>query len=213
MFPRRFLIVDDHGIVRDALRDLLHSAYAGCIVEEARSYSEAMTALGTSVWDLVLLDLSLPDRSGLEWLVDSRERRGRTPVLVLSMYPEEAFGVRALRLGISGYLHKAAGKDAILRAVQDVLDGRRHVTSAMSQILLRHVQSPEDRPRHELLSERELQVMRAVALGQSMKTISVALGLSVKTVSTYRTRILAKLGVRSNAAMIVYCFKHGLIEP
>ena len=213
MFPRRFLVVDDHGIVRDALCDLLRSTYPGCIVGEARSYAEAMTALSASVWDLVLLDLSLPDRSGLEWLADSRKRRGRAAVLVLTMYPEEAFGVRALRLGVSGYLHKAAGKETILRAVQDVLEGRRHVTPALAQTLLRHVQSPEDRPRHELLSERELQTLRAIAQGRSMKTISTALGLSVKTISTYRSRILAKLNLESNAAMIAYCFRHGLIDP
>jgi two-component system, NarL family, invasion response regulator UvrY len=210
--PRRFLIVDDHGIIRDALRDSLRRAYPGCMVEEAVSYPEAMAALCRHPWDLVLLDLNLPGRGGLELLWDSREQRGRTPVLVLTMYSEDAFGVRALRLGASGYLQKGAGQAAILGAVEDLLAGRRHVPPALAQTLLRYVQSPEDRPRHELLSERELQVMRCIARGQSMKMIGNNLNLSVKTISTYRSRILQKLGVHSNAEMIGYCFKHELVE-
>lgn len=210
--PKRFLLVEDHGIVRDALRDCLSVAYPGCEIHEATNYPEGLAAISKPIWDLVILDLSLPGRGGLELLWDSRDQRGRVPVLVFTMYSEDAFGVRALRLGASGYLHKAAGKEAILGAVQDLLAGRRHVPPALAQTLLRFVQSPEDRPKHELLSERELQVMRCIALGQSMKVIGNNLNLSVKTISTYRSRILQKLGVQSNAEMIGYCFKHELVQ-
>lgn len=208
----RVLIADDHGIVHHGLRDLLASRLGEVSVSEAKDAAEATSLAINADWDLVLLDINLPGRSGLEVLEETKRLRPKTPVLVLTSYSEDQFALRAFKLGASGYLTKQSAPDELITAVRCILDGGKSVTSSLAQRLASSVSATNPDPPHEALSPRELQVLRLVALGKSMKEIAEEMTLSEKTIATYRTRISQKTGLKSNVEIARYALKQGLVE-
>ena len=208
----RVLIADDQRMDRHGLRDLLASRLGEVSVSEAKDAAEATSLAINADWDLVLLDINLPGRSGLEVLEETKRLRPKTPVLVLTSYSEDQFALRALKLGASGYLTKQSAPDELITAVRCILDGGKYVTSSLAQRLASSVSATNPDPPHEALSPRELQVLRLVALGKSMKEIAEEMTLSEKTIATYRTRISQKTGLKSNVEIARYALKQGLVE-
>jgi DNA-binding NarL/FixJ family response regulator len=208
----RMLVVDDHEVVRRGTRQVLAEGFPGAAFGEAATAADALALLTAERWDLLLLDINLPGRSGLEVLEDVRRLWPRLPVLVLSAYPEEEFAVRCLRLGASGYLTKSSAADELVAAVRKALDGGKYVTAALAERLASVLGGGVRGEPHESLSGRELQVVRLVATGRSMKEIAAELHLSEKTIATYRARIAEKLGVSTNVELTRYALQHKLVE-
>lgn len=207
------LICDDHALIREGLKRVLLDTGTATSIGEAASAAEAMTALRRDTWDIVLLDLNLGGgRSGLDVLKDMKAERPRLPVLVLSMYPEEQFALRAFRAGASGYLNKNLTTKTLNEAIRQVLTDGQYVSPKVAAQLVHAVQQPEGQPPHAKLSDREDQVLRLIGAGRTVGEIGTKLGLSVKTVSTYRTIVLQKLGLENNAQLMHYAQQHGLHE-
>ncbi len=208
----RVLIVDDHQIVRRGLLELFTEGYPDLQVGEAENSHIALELLTTQDWDLVLVDINIPGRGGLEVLAETKRLRPQTPVLVLSAYPEEEFAVRSLKLGASGYLNKSLASDEILVAAKKVLAGGKYVTASLAEKLASSLGAPVPQAPHDILSSRELQVLRLVASGSTIKKIADEIALSEKTVGTYRARIAKKLGLHSNVELTRYALKHRLVD-
>jgi two-component system, NarL family, invasion response regulator UvrY len=206
----RIMLVDDHPIVRRGVRDILVDAFPGATVEEVGSGADAVSLAGAHNWDVAILDLTLPDGSGLDVLKRLRQLQPRVPVLILSMHAPEHFARRAILAGASGYLTKDTADTELVTAVTQLLQGGRYFGPEVMQgvVLSMHPDSP-DRP-HERLSDREYQVLRMIGHGKTVSEIASELTLSVKTVSTYRTRVLEKMGMRTNAELTRYAVQHGL---
>ena len=208
----RILIVDDHAVVRQGLKQILEVAIAGPVFGEAANGEEAARMVEEADWDAVILDLSLPGKSGLEALKELRRARPRLPVLVLSMYPEEQFAVRVLRAGAAGYLPKKTTAADLVAAVRSVVAGRRYVSPSLAERLAGEIALAPGRAPHELLSDREFQVLRLLASGKTVTASADELGLSVATVSTYRARILEKMGMRENYDLVQYAIVNRLFD-
>ena len=208
----RILLVDDHAILRSGLRKILEEAFGGLHVGEAGTAEEALKRAHEEPWDILVLDISLPGRSGLDILPELCEIRPRMPVIVLSMYGEEQFAIRALRAGASAYLTKEHAADELIHAIHTVLSGRRFISASLAQQLASHIASDREGAPHELLSAREFEVLRLIASAKGLTEIADQLGLSVKTVSTYRSRILEKMRMGSNAELMQYALRHGLVD-
>jgi DNA-binding NarL/FixJ family response regulator len=209
--PTRILLADDHAIVRRGVRHLLAETFRDAIFGEAATAEEALEMLWKEPWSLVLLDISMPGRSGLDVLRDLKDARPATPVLVLSMHAEEQFALRVLKGGASGYVTKDSLEEDLARAVEKVLAGGRDLSGALAERLAA-VLSGVDQVPHEGLSDREVQVMRMLARGRSLKEIAGQLSLSVNTISTYRLRLLEKMNLRTNADLVQYAIRHGLMD-
>lgn len=207
----KVLIADDHNVVREGLKHILESRHGPVTFGDARDGAEAMELVWKQVWDLVLLDIHMPGRDGFEVLREIKKERPRTPVLMLSGSSEEEYAMRALRDGASGFIGKNAPETDFLQAVSEALAGRRYLTPAVAQRLAREVAMPADKPVQEKLSPREYQVMKMLATGRTVKEVAAELSLSVKTVSTYRTRILEKLGLTNNVDIARFAIKAGLV--
>ena len=208
----RVLIADDHQIVRRGLRDILTDHLGDLAAAEAKDAGEAIGLLIKSEWDLVLLDINLPGRSGLEVLEQARRLRPKAPVLVLTCYPEEQFALRAFKLGASGYVTKQSASDELITAVQRVLAGGKYVTASLAERLASSLGDAGPQAPHDALSHRELQVLRFIALGKSMKETAAELALSEKTVAAYRARISAKTGLKTSVEIARYALKQGLVD-
>lgn len=207
------LVADDHAVVRAGVRQMLAEAYPNCDFAEADDAQQALDWARRREFDLIVLDISMPGRSGLDILRDLRAISTTTPVLVLSMHAEEQFAVRALRAGASGYLTKASVTPELIKAVEQVLGGRPYVSSSLAQHLASGLISGAGEPAStESLSAREFEVLRLIANGKTGKEIASTLSLSFKTVSTYRTRLLEKLQLRSNAELARYAAREGLVQ-
>lgn len=204
-------IVDDHEIVRAGFREMLAEELGISIAFEAASGEEALARLQETACDVLLLDLALPGQSGVDVLRILRQRHAGLHVLVLTGYPEERYALAMIRHGADGYLCKECSRDELLQAVRTVAQGRRYLSPRMMELLADEVAGGGPAVPHEQLSERELQVFLRLASGQSVSEIGEVLHLSVKTVSTYRTRLLEKLGVASNAELAAYALRHGLL--
>lgn len=205
----RILIVDDHAMVREGLKRILASEFPNARFEEAANTTEALTQLWKQPWELVLLDVSMRGRSGLDVLKEIRASTCKVPVLVLSAHPEEQYALRALKSGAAGYLTKESVPQELCRAVRKVCGGGKYITPTLAEQLAAEVQS-SGRPAHESLSNREYQVMLLIAAGKVPKEIGDELSLSVKTVGTYRTRVLEKLKLKNNAELMRYVMERGL---
>jgi DNA-binding NarL/FixJ family response regulator len=208
----RILLVEDHEIMRRGVRDLLADALAGSTFGEAGDVAEAEAQLAKQKWDLVVLDLNLPGRSGLELLQGSRGSHPAVSFLVLTAYPEEELAVRCLRLGAAGYVTKSSAASELVSAARKVLEGGRYVTASLAEQLAGYVGGESTGAPHDLLSPRELQVLKLLARGHTFKEIGAALHLSEKTVATYRARLGEKLGISRAAELVRYALKHGLVE-
>jgi DNA-binding NarL/FixJ family response regulator len=207
----RILIVDDHAVVRAGLRHLLQEDPATAEVQEADSGDQAIDKLAAGPWHLVILDINMPGRNGMDILRYVLARNPDTRVLVLSGYPENQYAVNLLRAGASGYLQKESAPDDLLKAVHTILRGKRYVSAALADILVTDLSVKRDRPAHAGLSEREFQIFCKLATGSSVSGIAKDLCLSVKTVSTYRGRVLEKMRFRTNADITSYALRNGLI--
>lgn len=208
----RILLVDDHEVVRRGLRQLLAEGYPDAEFGEAGTLPAAREALTRESWNLMLLDINLPGGSGLELLERSRQLCPQMAVLVLSVYPEQEFAVRAFKLGAAGYLTKTSVADEMFLAVRRVLAGGKYVSTAFAEHLAATLGSPQMQAPHEALSPRELEVLRLVAVGKTVKDIAASLLLSEKTIATYRSRVSDKLGLSTNVELARYALQNGLAD-
>jgi two-component system, NarL family, invasion response regulator UvrY len=208
----RILIADDHAIVRAGLKQFIADQADMEIAAEASTGAEAIAAVRARDFDVVLLDISMPDKNGIDTLKTLKHVKPELPVLMLSAYAEDQYAVNLLRAGAAGYLNKEAASTQLVGAIRTVVHGRKYVSPSLAQILADGVSGDADRPLHAELSQREFQIFCKLAAGAAVSKIADELNLSVKTVSTYRTRILEKMAMKSNADLTYYAIKNGLIE-
>jgi two-component system invasion response regulator UvrY len=207
----RVLCVDDHAIFRQGVRQILLQHDRQMRIGEAATADAAIQLSRETRWDLVILDLSLPDRSGLQLLSELKRERPDLPVIVLSIHAEDEYAVRALRNGASGYLTKESAPEELITAVQKVIRGGRYLPPSLAEKIVFAYASPDSQEKpHQALSERELEVLRLIGAGKSLKEIAAMLSLSVKSVGTYRARLLEKMGMQTNADLIRYVIENNL---
>ncbi len=207
----KVVLCDDHAMVRRGIRDTLADAVDIQVVAESGSYAEVREVLRTTPCDVLLLDLNLPGRGGLEVLASLREANSPIRVLVVSMFAEDQYAIRCLRAGAYGYLNKAGDPTELITAVRTLANGRKYVTPAISEMLVENLASPSEEALHAALSERELQTLLKIASGKRLSDIAEELMLSPKTVSVYRSRLLEKLKLTNNAELTVYAIRNGLV--
>ena len=207
---KQFLICDDHSAIRKGVRLMLTAEFSGAEFDEAENSVEVLKKLKLKKWDVLILDVDMPGRSGLEVLKQMKDEESKVPVLVFSMHPEEQIAIRALKLGAAGYLAKDSADSELLIAVQTLLSGKKYITSSLTQSLILQLDNPEGKESHELLSDREYETFLLIAKGQSVSQIAGTLSLSAQTVSTYRTRILEKTGMKTNAELTAYALRNKL---
>jgi len=210
----KFLIIDDHAIIRRGMIALLEEHFTDVEVGEAADSKAAMAAVEHEAWDLVIVDISMPGRSGLELIQDIKQVRSQLPILVVSSHAEKDYALRALKLGAAGYVSKQSAANALVIAVQRVMAGGRYISSALAEHLAGTMagDGSSSGASHESLSNRELMVLRMIASGKTIKEISAELALSVKTVATYRSRIAEKMGLTTNVEFARYAMQHHLVE-
>jgi len=208
----RMLIVDDHPIVRKGLIRILDDCPDITSIDETSRGLDAISMASRNTYDIVMLDISLPDKDGLDVLMQIKAEKPETGVLVLSVHPEKRFAIRMLKAGASGYLTKDRVPSELVAAVKKVAAGGKYITTSLAEMMAVEMEQDDDRPVHERLSDREFQVMMGIASGQTVGQLADQLCLSVKTVSTYRTRVLKKTGLESNSKLISYAYMHGLVE-
>lgn len=206
------LIVDDHPIFREGLRKLLEDELPSAKLSQASNAREALEAVRKQDWNLVILDINLPDKTGLEVLKEMKLVRQKVPVLILSLHSETQFAVRVFRSGAEGYLTKGSASDSLVTAVRRILAGGKYVSPSMAESLVTNLNTDVTKPLHEQLSDREYEVLRMLAQGKPVSAIAAELNLSVNTISTYRTRILEKMGLTSTAELILYAIRNRIID-
>jgi two-component system, NarL family, invasion response regulator UvrY len=208
----RILIADDHPIVRRGLKEILVRELEGATFGEAGNAQQVLSEVQSQDWDLVILDVTMPGRSGLDVLRDLKGLRPKLPVLVLSMHPEDQLGKRALKAGASGYMNKESAPEELIKAVRKVLRGSVYVSPALAERLALDLRENVRHPLHETLSEREFEVLRMLASGKTVTEIAEELHLSVPTISTHRAHILAKMNMTTTAALISYAVHNRLVD-
>jgi two-component system invasion response regulator UvrY len=208
----RVLIADDHAIVRHGLKQILSDTEDLEVVAEADGGVRALQMLRQGQYDVVLMDVSMPDRNGIDTLKLVKKEFPKLPVLILSMHPEEQYAVRALRAGAAGYLSKQGAPEQLVTAIRQVASGKKYVSAAVAEELANAIGDDSDRPPHEKLSDREYQTLCMISSGKTLTQIAEQLNLSVKTVSVYRARLLEKMKLRNNAELTHYGLKHELVE-
>ena len=208
----KILIADDHAIVREGLKQIVADTSDMVVAGEAVDGQEVLEQVRKKDWDLVLLDISMPGRGGIDTLKELKIDKPKLPVLVLSMHPEEQYAVRALKAGASGYLTKESAPEELIEAIRKIYRGGKYVSASLAESLAFHVGANSEKAVHETLSDREYQVMIMLASGKTVKEIAEELSLSVKTISTNRVRALRKMGIKNNSEMTYYAIKHGLVE-
>lgn len=209
---KRILIVDDDALIRLGLIDVLSHGLVKPVFGEASSAQKCLEQIRSEPWDLVLLDVNLPDRSGLDLVLDIRHAAPQLPVLIVSGCDENDFAIHALKAGANGFVNKKSPPAEILQAILKALNGERYLSAPLAEKLALGLLLRTERPLHEKLTEREFQVLRQLAAGQTPSQVALALSLSPKTVSTYRARILVKMNFKSNADMTRYALKHQLVD-
>jgi two-component system invasion response regulator UvrY len=206
------LIADDHAILRRGLKEILMRELEGAVCGEAKDATETLARIQHGDWDLVILDITMPGRSGLEVLRDLKAARPKLPVLVLSMHPEDQYARRILKAGASGYMNKEGAPEDLVKAVRKVLAGGRYVSPALAERLAADLSQDSGQPVHEVLSDREFEVLRMLAAGKTVSQIAEELHLGVTTVSTYRARILEKMNMTTTAELMHYALYNRLID-
>jgi two-component system invasion response regulator UvrY len=207
----RILIVDDHAVVRRGLISLLSDEFPSAVFGEAADTLQALIGLRESRWDIALLDITLPGKSGLDLLKELKAEWPRLPVLVISGHAEDQFAVRVLKAGAGGYMTKESAPEELGKAIRKILAGGQYVSATLAEMLAVAVKKDFTRTPHETLSDREYEVMSHIAAGKTVTEIAAALSLSAKTISTYRTRVLEKLGVKNSAKIVQYAVRNGLV--
>ncbi len=206
------LIVDDHAVVRAGLRQIISGVAGMAVADEAGDAGEALSKIKKNVYSVVVLDISMPGKSGLDVLKEIRDSYPKLPVLMLSMYPEDQYAVRALRSGASGYMTKDSAPEELVTAIRTVAAGRKYISSDLAERLAYNLDADVKKEPHEILSDREYQVLCMIASGKTISEIADQLSLSVKTISTYRSRILEKMQLKNNAEMTNYAIRNHLID-
>lgn len=207
----KILIADDHAIVRKGLKQILLDEYPSATIGEAADAEDLLKEVVSTEWDIVICDMNMPGRSGLDALSQIKQSAPQLPVLIMSMYPEEQYALRVLKAGASGYLGKDAIHDDIIRAIQTVRLGKKFITPAVAERLAAALGEDNTQQPHESLSDREFDVFKLLAAGKSVSEIAAQLSLSSTTVSTYRSRIMEKMNIRSNAGLTRYALEKNLI--
>jgi len=207
----KIILADDHAVVRQGVKQILAGALTTAEFGEASNTGELLALLKQEHWDIVVLDLTMPGSNGLEVLKLIKHDHPQLPVLILSMYPEDQFAVRAVRAGAAGYLNKEGAPEELVQALRKILAGGNYISAAVADELVLHSRQESDRPPHELLSDREYQVLCLIASGKAVKEIGTELALSPATISTYRARILQKMGMTTNAQLMQYAIQKALV--
>ncbi|MFT3909173.1 MAG: response regulator transcription factor [Ferruginibacter sp.] len=207
----RILIADDHSVVRKGLKQILLEGFPTAHIDEVPDAEEMIKKIMQFPWDVVISDLSMPGRSGLEALQQLKQINPKLPVLILSIHPEDQYALRVLKAGASGYLSKDMAPDELVNAVQRVMLGKKYITASIAEKLASVLDQDSGKAAHESLSDREFSVLKLLAAGKSVSEIAESLFLSVTTVSTYRSRIMTKMGMRNNADLTLYSIEHKLI--
>ncbi len=208
----RILIVDNHVVVRDGVKKILAEQFSEITFGEAGTAQEAVKLASQESWDVVILAISLAGKNGLDVLKEIKHIRPKLPVLILTMYSEEQYARRAFKAGAAGYITKDSSRVELVRAVNKVIEGGRYVSSSLAEKLVFDIERGTDRPPHEALSDREFEVMRLIASGKTVSEIAEMLALSDKTISTYRSRILEKMRMKTNAEITHYAIKNDLVD-
>jgi DNA-binding NarL/FixJ family response regulator len=208
----KILIADDHAVVREGLKQILSESPDLVVAAEASTGQEVLNIIGKKELDLVVLDIAMPGRGGLDILKEIKNQKPKLPVLILSMYPEEQYAVRVLKAGASGYITKESAPDELIKAIRQIIQGKKYVSPSLAEKLALDLEIRSETPPHEALSDREFQVMCMIASGKTLKEIAEGLSLSIKTISTYRSRILEKMNMKSNAALTHYAIKNRLVD-
>ena len=208
----KVLIADDHAILRRGLKEILVRELDQVTCGEAEDAQQALTEVQSHSWDLVILDISMPGRSGLDLLGDLRQTQPQVPILVLSMYAEDQYGKRVLKAGAAGYMNKESAPEELIKAIRKLLAGGRYVSPALAEKLVLALNQDAGRPVHETLSSREFEILRMIASGKTVTRIAGELHLSPTTVSTYRTRILGKMNMATTADLIRYALQTHLVD-
>ena len=208
----KVLITDDHPIVRQGLKQLLKETFEAIVVDEAGNGTEALDKIKAEKYDIVLLDIAMPGMNGLEVLKEMQKFNKTLPVLIISIYPEDQYALRCLKAGASGYLTKDTASDELTLAVERILSGKKYVSPNLADKLARHLNQGTPKLPHELLADREDQVMRYIASGKTAAEIAADLNLSVNTINTYRIRILKKMQIKNSAELIRYAVQNQLLN-
>jgi DNA-binding NarL/FixJ family response regulator len=208
----KILIADDHAIVREGLKQILLENPDLVVVSEASTGQEVLNKVGKNDLDMVVLDIAMPGRGGLDILKEIKNLKPKLPVLVLSMYPEEQYAVRVLKSGASGYLTKESAPVELVKAIRQISQGKKYISPSLAEKLAFDLEVSSEKLPHETLSDREYQVMCMIASGKTLKEIADELSLSIKTISTYRSRILEKMNMRTNAELTHYAVKNRLVD-
>jgi two-component system invasion response regulator UvrY len=208
----KILVTDDHAVLRRGLMQILEDGFGKVQFGEAANTGETIAQVEKQAWDLVALDITMPGRSGLDALKEIKSLKPATPVLVLSVHSEDQFAVRALKAGAGGYLNKDSAPEELVKAARKVMSGGRYVSDSLAEKLANTLEKKHSDISHHALSDREFQVLLLIGSGKTVSEIGVELSLSVKTVSTYRTRILQKMSLNTNAEMTRYCFENKLVQ-
>jgi DNA-binding NarL/FixJ family response regulator len=207
----RILIVDDHAIIRKGLKEILLEAYPSAHIEDVAEADSMINKAKEANWDIIISDLSLPGLSGLEALKQLKQLVPKIPVLILSVHPAEQYAIRILKAGAAGYLNKDTAPEELVKAVQRVLLGRKYISSSVAEKLASSLDLESGKMSHELLSDREFEVLKLIASGKTISEIAFLLSLSITTVSTYRSRLLAKMDLKNNAELTIYAIENKLL--
>lgn len=207
----RFLIADDHTVVRKGLRQILLEAFPSATIEAVADAEDLLKKVLKENWDIVITDISMPGRSGLEILQQIRLDFPKLPILILSVYPEEQYAIRVLKAGASGYLTKDSAPEELVKAINQMLLGKKYITSSIAEKLASILDQDAEKKPHEYLSDREFEVMKQLASGRSVSEIADKISLSVTTISTYRSRIMTKMNLKTNADLTLYSIEHKLL--
>jgi len=207
----KFLIADDHAIVRKGLVQLIREEFYEAEIAEATDSNEVYEKVKSQIWDVILLDISMPGRNGLDILKQLRAEGIKAPILMLSMHPEEQYAIRVLKAGASGFLNKESANAELVLAIQKVLTGRKYISASLAEKLADNAGDKSDKALHESLSDREMQVLQMLASGKTVSEVGIEISLSVNTISTYRARLLEKHSLNNNAELTRYALDNGLV--
>ena len=208
----KIILADDHALVRQGIKEILGKEFPSAAFGEASNAHDLLALVHQERWDIVVLDLTMPGSNGLDVLKQIKHDYPQLPVLILSMYPEDQFAVRAVRAGAAGYLNKEGAPEELVQALRKILAGGNYISAAVADELVLHTRQDSDRPAHEQLSDREYQVLCLIGSGKTVKEIGAELSLSPSTVSTYRARILQKMNMTTNAQLMQYAIQKGLVQ-
>lgn len=207
----RILLADDHAVVRQGVKQILAESFTEATFGEAQNVQVLQKLVEKEHWDIVVLDLAMPGGNGLEALKQIKQAKPQVPVMILSMFPEDQYAVRAIIAGAAGYMNKESAPEELVQAIRKILRGGEYISTTVAEELVLYARHKDDRPLHKQLSDREYQVLCLIASGKEVKEISNELGLSAKTISTYRTRLLDKMNMKTNAELTHYAVQNGLV--